>query len=100
MDMEQDWFRRYTTAAYLDPGVGDTAGHEEYTKTCAEWLKCRFDRLEGDARLIRSMLNANWDEKDFLFELSAPLNQTSNRDAQATLDSAPDAKRPADKRVR
>ena len=81
MDMEQDWFRKYTTAAYVDLGVGDTEGHQAYTKQCAEWLKWRFDRLEGDARLIRNMLNANWDEDDFLVVEPGHMIKASHQDS-------------------
>ena len=81
MEMEQDWFRKYTTAAYVDLGVGDTEGHQAYTKQCAEWLKWRFDRLQGDARLIRNMLNANWDEDDFLVVEPGHMIKASNQDS-------------------
>ena len=66
MEMEQDWIHNYTTAAYVDLGVGNTAEYEEYTRQCAGWLKWRFDRLEGDARLIRRMVDGNWDSEAFL----------------------------------
>jgi hypothetical protein len=66
MEMEQDWFRKYTTAAYVDLGVGDTKEHEAYTQRCADWLKWRFDRLEGDAGLIVRLLNGEWDDQEFL----------------------------------
>jgi len=66
MEMEQDWFRKYTTAAYVDCGVGNTAAYEAYTKQCAQWLKWRFERLEGDAGLIRRLVNGDWDGDDFL----------------------------------
>lgn len=66
MDMEQDWFRKYTTAAYLDLGVGDTAGHEKYTKECAEWLHWKYERLDGDPGLLRRLVNGDWTGDDFL----------------------------------
>jgi len=91
MEMEQDWFRKYTTAAYVDLGVGDTAGHEEYTKQCAEWLQWRFERLEGDARLIRGMLNGDWDEKDFLVVEPGHMIKASNQDSiLRSIPSEPD----------
>jgi len=66
MEMEQDWFRKYTTAAYVDLGVGNTNEHEAYTRRCADWLKWRFDRLQGDAGLIVRLLDGNWDDEEFL----------------------------------
>jgi hypothetical protein len=66
MDMEQRWFKEYTTAAYVDLGVGDTAAHEQYTRECAAWLKWRFDRLPGDPGLIRRLVDGDWAGDDFL----------------------------------
>jgi hypothetical protein len=80
MDMEQDWFRKYTTAAYVDLGVGSTKEHEEYTRRCADWLKWRFDRLEGDAGLIVSMLNGDWSDTDFLIVEPGHMIKASNRE--------------------
>jgi hypothetical protein len=66
MDMEQDWFRKYSTAAYVDLGVGDSAEYEEYTRKCADWLHWNYERFEGDAGLIQRLLNGDWNEDDFL----------------------------------
>jgi hypothetical protein len=66
MEMEQAWFREYSTAAYIDCGVGNTEAYEAYTKECADWLKWRFDRLDGDAALIKRFVNGPWDSDDFL----------------------------------
>jgi len=66
MEMEQAWFREYSTAAYVDLGVGNTSEYEEYTQQCAEWLKWKFDRLEGDSCLIKRLVNGDWDDESFL----------------------------------
>ncbi len=66
MEMEQAWFREYSTAAYIDCGVGNTEAYEAYTKECAEWLNWRFDRLEGDTGLIKRFVNGEWNSDDFL----------------------------------
>jgi len=66
MEMEQGWFLNYTTAAYVDLGVGNTREHEEYTRRCAEWLGWKFERLQGDAALIVRMLNGQWNTEEFL----------------------------------
>ena len=66
MEMEQGWFREYSTAAYVDLGIGDTKAHEDYTRQCAEWLEWRFDRLEGDSALIRRLVDGSWEGGEFL----------------------------------
>jgi len=78
MDMEQDWFRKYTTAAYIDCGVGNMAEYEAYTRDCAAWLKWRFERLEGDAGLIRRLVNGDWDGGDFLIVEPGHVVRASN----------------------
>jgi len=80
MDMEQDWFRKYTTAAYIDLGVGSTKEHEEYTQDCAEWLKWKFDKIEGDAGLIVRMLNGEWNDKEFLIVEPGHMIKATNQD--------------------
>jgi len=66
MEMEQDWFNKYTTAAYVDLGVGDSADYETYTRECAAWLKWKCERLSGDPSLIRRFVAGDWDAEDFL----------------------------------
>ena len=81
MEMEQDWFSKYTTAAYVDLGVGDSTDYEAYTRDCAGWLKWRFDRLEGDAGLIRRFVNGAWEGDEFLVVEPGHAIQASNDDA-------------------
>ena len=66
MEMEQGWFRKYSNAAYVDLGFGETSGYREYTKRCAEWLGWDCDELAGDAKLMIDFLDGNWTERDFL----------------------------------
>ncbi len=79
MEMEQAWFREYSTAAYVDLGVGNTIEYEKYTQECAEWLKWKFDRLEGDSRLIKKFVDGDWDEESFLvIELGHTIKATND----------------------
>jgi len=78
MEMEQDWFRKYTTAAYVDCGVGNTAQYDAYTRQCADWLKWRFERIEGDAGLIQRLVNGDWDTDDFLVVEPGYMIEASN----------------------
>jgi hypothetical protein len=66
MDMEQNWFREYSTAAYIDLGVGNAEEYEKYTQECADWLNWKYDKLEGDPSLIKNFVNGNWDDDSFL----------------------------------
>jgi hypothetical protein len=66
MEMEQGWFKEYTTAAYVDLGFYDTKRYKDYTQECAEWLDWKCDILTGDPTLIVDWLNGNWDPDRFL----------------------------------
>jgi hypothetical protein len=66
MDLEQDWFRKYTNAAYVDLGIGDASRYKKYTKGCAAWLKWNFDELKGDPALLRDFINGNWTDDKYL----------------------------------
>jgi len=66
MEMEQAWFKDYSTAAYVDLDIGNTSEYEEYTQRCAEWLKWKYDRLEGEPRLFKELLSGRWDDDSFL----------------------------------
>jgi hypothetical protein len=66
MGAEQGWFREYSSAAYVDLGFGDNRQHKQFTKTCAEWLKWKYEELTGDPSLILRFLAGDWKAEDFL----------------------------------
>jgi len=66
MEMEQNWFRKYSVAAYVDLGVGDNEAYAAYTRQCAEWLGWKYDRIKGDPALLRRLLDGDWSKDDFL----------------------------------
>jgi hypothetical protein len=66
MDMEQGWFKEYSNAAYTDLGFGTNDHYKEYSKQCAEWLGWDYDELQGDPRLIKSLVYGDWNSEDFL----------------------------------
>jgi hypothetical protein len=62
MELENDWFNKYTNAAYIDLNIGDNERFKKYTKECADWLKWDYDELKGDPELLRDFLNGKWDD--------------------------------------
>ena len=66
MESMETWMSNYTNAAYVDLGVGDVMQGREYTRRCAEWLDWNCEVLEGDPRLVRTFLDGEWNEEDFL----------------------------------
>lgn len=66
MEMEQGWFKEYSNAAYVDLGFGDTEHYKQFTRDCAKWLGWDCDELTGNPRLIRKLVEGEWDDSDFL----------------------------------
>jgi len=62
MSLEQDWFNKYTNAAYVDLNIGDAERFKRYTNECADWLKWNYDELKGDPELLIDFLNGNWND--------------------------------------
>jgi hypothetical protein len=66
MESEQQWFKSYNRATYVDLGVGVTDADLQYTRRCADWLGWQFDRQHGDPQLLRALLAGDWDPASFL----------------------------------
>ncbi len=66
MEMEQDWFKKYSTAAYIDLEVGDVEECKNFTRQCAEWLGWRYDEIRGDPSLFKRFVGGDWNRDEFL----------------------------------
>ena len=66
MEMEQGWYKQYSTAAYVDLGVGNVEAHKAYTRDCAEWLGWKYDELKGDAGMFQRFVGGDWEGDEFL----------------------------------
>jgi hypothetical protein len=64
MELEQDWFRKYTNATYVDLNIGDNEHFKKYTKECADWLNWNYIEIKGDPDLLTNFLNGNWEDGD------------------------------------
>ncbi len=64
--MEKELHAPYTTAAYVDLGIGDAATNIAYTQQCACWMGWDFERVSGDPRLLLDLLSGAWDDERFL----------------------------------
>lgn len=66
MQMEQNWFKEYSWATYIDWGLIDSEKYRQYTKECADYLKWNYDELKGDRTLLQKLVDGKWDNKLFL----------------------------------
>lgn len=63
---EQAWMERYSNAAYVDLGFGDSTRYIDYTQQCAAWLGWNCDVLKGDPQLVINFLEGNWNAEEYL----------------------------------
>jgi hypothetical protein len=66
MQVEQEWIKQYHWAAYIDWHLPDSEQQKAYTRRCAEFLGWQFDVIEGDRGLMQRLVDARWDEREFL----------------------------------
>lgn len=65
MEVMGAWQSHYNRAAYIDLGVGDGTQLEAQTEQEAAKRGWNYERITGNIRLIRRLLNGEWDQ-DFL----------------------------------
>jgi hypothetical protein len=62
---EREQWAQHGNAAYLELGTDDAEPEAAYAQRCAEWLGWKFERMQGDAVLLRDLLWCNWDSERF-----------------------------------
>jgi hypothetical protein len=65
MEVMGAWQEHYDRAAYVEMGVRDSTAVEEQARAEAERRGWAFERVTGDAALVRRLLDGEWDG-DFL----------------------------------
>ena len=80
METEQQWFKTYNRATYVDLSVGVTDRDLAYTRACADWLGWQYDRQHGDPGLMLALLSGAWDPERFLvLEPGTTFRMTANQ---------------------
>lgn len=65
MQIEKEWAKRYSWAAYIDWNFENSEKDKEFTKKSAEYLNWSYDELKGDDSLIQKLVDGDWDPKLF-----------------------------------
>lgn len=66
MEIEQNWYKEYRWATYIDWGLSTSERDRQYTRECAQYLGWEYDELIGDRRLLYDFLGGRWKSEDFL----------------------------------
>ena len=66
MEIFGDWTKNYKKFTYINTGVGDAAAYEARSQAEAQERGWEYERIQGDIRLIRALIDGDWNEDDFL----------------------------------
>jgi hypothetical protein len=66
MEFQNQWQRNYTTAAYIRMPLGHRPDVEAEAKQAAATHGWEFEVLEGSDRLIRALIDGDWNDDEFL----------------------------------
>ena len=79
IETEREQWAMHDTATYLDLGTDDAESEAAYAQKCADWLGWKFERIRGDAGLLRDLLWGNWDNERFqIIEPAMQLGQSAD----------------------
>jgi len=87
MEMLGDWTRNYKKYAYIDTGVGESAVYEAMSREKALNQNWEHESVKGDIRLIRDLLDGNWNDEDFL--VIPPGNTIAASNDESVMASVP-----------
>ena len=65
LESEREQWAMHDTATFIDLGTPGADAEADYARRCAGWLGWKFERLPGDAGLLRDLLRGHWDEERF-----------------------------------
>ncbi|NOZ23594.1 MAG: DUF1638 domain-containing protein [Planctomycetes bacterium] len=66
MEQMGAWKQNYTTMAFIDMGIANGLEYDKGAEAEAHENGWEYRRLEGDLRLIRNLLDGEWNENEFL----------------------------------
>lgn len=65
IEAEREAWALHDTVSYIDLGTDDAEREADYARRCAKWLDWKFERLKGDASMLKDLFAGNWDAERF-----------------------------------
>jgi hypothetical protein len=79
LETEREQWAMHDIATYLELGTDDAESEAVYARKCADWLGWKFERLQGDPKLLRDLLWGSWDNERFqIIEPGMQLGQSAD----------------------
>ncbi|MGB9597640.1 MAG: DUF1638 domain-containing protein [Candidatus Poribacteria bacterium] len=66
IEFENSWIQNYSQVAFIDIDFVKFLNYSKEAKKIAEERKWNYDEIEGNIRLIKKLIDAEWDEEEFL----------------------------------
>ncbi|MCR5263716.1 MAG: DUF1638 domain-containing protein [Clostridiales bacterium] len=66
IEVESSWEKNYDTICYVHSDIYDSPAHYGTAKKEAEKKEWRLKELKGDNRLLKMMVDGDWNEEEFL----------------------------------
>lgn len=61
-----DYTRHYSKIAFIEMGIEPNDGFEKSARERAESKRWTFEKIHGDLRLLKDLVEGRWDKEDFL----------------------------------
>lgn len=87
LEADRDQWALNDTALYLDLGTEDAEAEAAYSRRCADWLGWRFERMRGDAQMLKDLLGGHWDSDRF--QIIRPGEQLAHSPDDAIMRAEP-----------
>jgi len=87
IESEQETWRSYDTAAFIDLGTASAASEADYTRACAKQLGWNFEHIQGDLALLHDLIWGPWD--DPRYQIVAPGQQLGHSPDAAIMRADP-----------
>jgi|GEM_PF-21956 len=87
IDFFSSWQKNYQRAAFIDTGLGNCEKYAQQAKKMAERYKWKYEKIEGDSSLLRTLLTQDYSDDTIL--IVPPGHCTIYSPFKNSLDSAP-----------